>query len=99
MSMTNILDCPHCGRKVRIPEELADTTVKCPSCLANFVSHLVPPAENDLGASDLPSPVAQAPEVPVSPSSDPNMPQEVDSDMRPCARCGQPIPRRADFCQ
>jgi hypothetical protein len=34
--MDFIANCPGCGRKVRVPESLANQSVKCPECLAIF---------------------------------------------------------------
>jgi hypothetical protein len=32
------LDCPSCGRKVQVPENLAGHSVQCPDCLHNFTA-------------------------------------------------------------
>lgn len=36
--MANVVDCPSCGRKLRVPDELAGTLVRCPSCGHKFAS-------------------------------------------------------------
>ena len=51
--MPEIIDCPQCERKLRVPEEMLGRTVKCPSCSTVFtarapgVETVSPPAEED----------------------------------------------------
>jgi hypothetical protein len=34
--MPTVVDCPSCGRKLKVPDSLAGQPVKCPSCQATF---------------------------------------------------------------
>lgn len=34
--MPTIIDCPSCGRKLRVPDDLSASQVKCPSCAGVF---------------------------------------------------------------
>src|SRR5262245_33664764 len=36
--MPLVIPCPSCSRQVRVPEELAGRTVRCPSCEATFTA-------------------------------------------------------------
>ncbi len=38
-----IYDCPSCGKKLKIPDELVGTTVRCQDCAATFVAATAPP--------------------------------------------------------
>lgn len=56
--MATIVDCPACGRKLRVPDELIEELVRCPTCGDTFttqrVSEQPPPAP--------PPPVEPAPQ-------------------------------------
>jgi hypothetical protein len=36
--MTEVIECPECGRKLNLKEEFLGQEVKCPSCAATFVA-------------------------------------------------------------
>jgi predicted Zn finger-like uncharacterized protein len=42
--MANIIDCPSCQRRLRVPDELLGTNVKCPSCGTMFTTAASQPA-------------------------------------------------------
>ncbi len=82
--MPIVMDCPLCGRKVKLPDELAGATVRCPLCQRQFEALLTAeavPAEPS--ASPKPSP---PPEPGASARS------------RRCPACGQRIPTEALHC-
>ena len=51
--MPEIINCPQCERKLRMPEEMLGRTVKCPSCSTVFTARargveiVSPPAEEE----------------------------------------------------
>src|SRR5262249_23820204 len=47
LSMSSIIDCPACSRKLRVPDELIGTQVKCPTCSETFNASAVPPTTVD----------------------------------------------------
>jgi hypothetical protein len=42
--MPEIVACPDCGRKLRVPDDLLGRKVKCPGCGVNFVASVAGPA-------------------------------------------------------
>src|SRR5262245_40889125 len=54
--MANIIDCPSCNRRLRVPDELLGANVKCPSCGTMFTTTTSQPAA--------PPPVAPQPYPP-----------------------------------
>jgi predicted Zn finger-like uncharacterized protein len=61
--MSTLIDCPSCGRKLRVPEEFLGKMVRCPSCGETFdapepaAAALPPPAE----AAPAPQPAGPSP--------------------------------------
>jgi hypothetical protein len=49
------IDCPQCGRQLRLPEHLAGTRVQCPTCEATFLAP-EPSAEPDDDLAEEPRP-------------------------------------------
>jgi hypothetical protein len=48
--MAEIVNCPQCSRKLRVPEDLVGQKVKCPTCGEMFIAELdapAPPRERD----------------------------------------------------
>ncbi len=101
--MAPIIDCPSCGRKLRLPDSEQDRKVRCPSCATIF----------DPAAAAKPSVAAPAPEQeerieptpdrPVSPPSPPPqrevLPANPEGRMICCPSCGADTPRRLARCQ
>src|SRR5262245_26924291 len=42
--MAEIVNCPQCARKLRVPEDLVGQKVKCPTCGEMFIAELDAPA-------------------------------------------------------
>ena len=53
--MPEIIHCPQCERKLRVPEELLGRTVKCPTCGVTFTAPTVA-APEVLPAEEVPEP-------------------------------------------
>lgn len=105
--MTLIIDCPSCRRKLRVPDELLGTTVKCPSCAVTFTASdslsAAPPApeghaagitaaDPEAGASE-----PLAPGVPLETS--PPRPEAARPAPKNCHACGEPVRAGASRCQ
>jgi hypothetical protein len=60
--MTEIINCPHCSRKLNVPLELLGQTVQCPTCAATFMATL-----GKQGSFSLTQPAAPTP-PPVPPN-------------------------------
>jgi predicted Zn finger-like uncharacterized protein len=78
--MSTIIDCPSCSRKLRVPDELAGQTVKCPTCNETFalieepaVESPAPPASSDAVPANKSD---QQPGLPQNPSPDAPRPSE-----------------------
>src|SRR5438105_621812 len=85
--MTDVIECPGCSSKLRVPEELQGKKFRCPKCGDIFVP------------SGTPSPTSQdVQEPPGQPPSSSRREPEVDADLAPCPACGKNIPRTADLC-
>lgn len=60
--MPEIISCPQCQRKLQLPDELMNQTVRCPSCATEFVAQPGEAAPPPLPPnSSLPAPYEQAP--------------------------------------
>jgi predicted RNA-binding Zn-ribbon protein involved in translation (DUF1610 family) len=99
--MLAILDCPSCGRKLRLPEDLLGKRVKCPTCGGEFDA--TPPADGakpNLSLDDPAAPPAGGPASPVTsaaPGSSPPPPREEGS-TRYCPACGERVPAGSERC-
>ncbi len=54
--MPEIIACPDCGRKLRVPDELAGKKVKCPGCNVRFVGSVTSAPKNASSRSPSSSP-------------------------------------------
>src|SRR5216683_2170695 len=97
---TQIIDCPACSRKLRVPGELLGRQVRCPTCEHQFQAAAAPgapPAETSatevLSQSSLPK---EAPTL----SFEPRSPLEpaVDEQLPSCPHCGKRVPVKAAHC-
>jgi predicted RNA-binding Zn-ribbon protein involved in translation (DUF1610 family) len=85
--MTDVIECPGCSSKLRVPDELKGQKFRCPKCGDIFVP------------SGTPSPAPESSqESSEQPPSAPRREPEVDADLAPCPSCGKNIPRTADLC-
>jgi predicted Zn finger-like uncharacterized protein len=55
-----VTDCPSCGRKIKIPDELQGKQVKCPSCSTTFQTAEEGPVDAVAAASPAARPEAKA---------------------------------------
>jgi hypothetical protein len=87
------IDCPTCGRTLRLPDDLAMATAQCPSCATTFpVSQAASVAA---AAQGLPRIKPLRPvEVPV-----PDQPPPSPGDQRRCPYCREDVPACAAFCR
>src|SRR5438046_1395807 len=56
--MPEVIQCPHCDRKLKVPENLLGKTVKCPSCGQTFIAEeeiLEPPLAEEEEEAPRPS--------------------------------------------
>jgi predicted RNA-binding Zn-ribbon protein involved in translation (DUF1610 family) len=85
--MSDVIECPGCSAKLRVPEELRGKKFRCPTCGDMFVP------------ADTPAPATEHfPAPPRPPASSPRQEPEVDADLAPCPSCGKNIPRTSDLC-
>jgi hypothetical protein len=61
--MATLIDCPSCGRNLRVPDEFLDKSVRCPSCGATFRAP---------GPAAAPAPAPAAEAAPAPPPADPS---------------------------
>jgi predicted Zn finger-like uncharacterized protein len=57
--MPEIVNCPHCERKLRVPDELIGKMVKCPTCDNTFTASVA--ATGDPGPAGAPTPPREEP--------------------------------------
>ncbi len=83
--MANIIDCPSCHRRLRVPDELLGANVKCPTCQTVFTTATAAtPPRADLDApADVPEQerVSAKPQV-NRPTDDPAYPGPYDPGLR-----------------
>src|SRR5438552_3258817 len=53
--MSDIIQCPQCDRKLRVPESLRGKAVKCPTCGATFAAEMDIVEAEEMPASEMPS--------------------------------------------
>jgi len=83
--MPTTIDCPTCGRALRLPDDLATATVQCPTCSVAFQA----------AAQEVPGIKPLRPvEVPV-----PDELPASSGNQRPCPYCREAIPASAGFCR
>ncbi len=110
--MPTIIECPQCQRKLRVPTELADRDVQCPSCGHTFAGASAPPAFPAvplMGAVELPSPLESPPVPEPGPRFHPAPEQPAGGQPVPrygpppgqgrCLACGEMIPGDAERCR
>src|SRR4051812_17832568 len=74
---TEIIYCPACRHKLRIPEDMLGTEVQCPECKGTFVAP--PPAPSDAAPMAVPAPGAMREGAPPrEPDYDYNRPDEFE---------------------
>src|SRR5438128_69354 len=59
--MSSVIECPSCGRKLRLPEELKGKEVKCPNCGGSFAVE-GPHAETSSRSDDSSQPLELMPD-------------------------------------
>src|SRR5262245_15320044 len=91
--MPATVSCPHCGSKLRLPDELPGRAVCCPRCGTTFVVDPPTPA----GAEPWPGGPGPAPR-PGPPSRRPRR-GDVADDLRPGPACGRDVHRDAARCR
>jgi predicted Zn finger-like uncharacterized protein len=64
--MPEIINCPQCERKLRVPDDLLGQQVKCPTCSTTFTATAAP--------SEAPAPAPQAAPAPAPPPPPPAAP-------------------------
>ncbi len=109
--LVQIINCPSCTRKLRVPEDLLGKQVRCPTCGHTFTATLThesvtaPPAAPDalakkLSPEDAGSAPAAAGEVPaVASQADSAAKTSEQNDFRPCPYCGENIRLAATRCR
>ena len=88
------IDCPSCGRKLRLPDELMEKQVCCPSCGQTFEAALPPEAPvlpTDAGEARPESVQARKPR--------PSRLGRGRIGDQPCPYCGEPVPDDAARCR
>jgi predicted Zn finger-like uncharacterized protein len=73
--MSIIVDCPSCSRKLRVPEDLLGTRVKCPTCGGTFdavaaPTEEVPPSPSATEVAALPPPESPSEPRPDAPPAE-----------------------------
>jgi predicted RNA-binding Zn-ribbon protein involved in translation (DUF1610 family) len=85
--MSDVIECPGCSAKLRVPEELRGKKFRCPTCGDIFVPSDTPPPATERSLA-----------APRQPASSSRREPEVDADLAPCPSCGKNIPRTSDLC-
>jgi predicted Zn finger-like uncharacterized protein len=82
-----IIDCPSCGRKLRVPDDLLGKAVKCPTCEHTFQSTAEPQPTTPASASATPQTMGSDPAMAPVGSADQRLPEELqdpeEEDARP----------------
>lgn len=86
--MATIVDCPSCTRKLRVPDDLLGTRVKCPTCGGTFTAAAseateVSPSLSDAVQPGLAAPPSLPPQTPPDPDSRAGMERQDEMDERP----------------
>ena len=53
--MSDIIQCPQCDRKLRVPESLRGKAVKCPTCGATFAAEMDIVEAEEMPPADMPT--------------------------------------------
>jgi uncharacterized paraquat-inducible protein A len=90
--MADIIDCPSCGRRLKLPGDLLGQDVRCPACDKMFTAAVnVEPPPVPLAVLPVDSPAPPRPNVerPRQPqlSHCPNCGAKVDHEARLCGKC------------
>jgi hypothetical protein len=98
--MAALVDCPSCGRKLRVPDELLGKNVKCPTCGSLFTGAAAAPAPPPQAAATVPvsASVSVTPGARAAASERPGRPREETR----CPFCAEPIAadeRRCPHCK
>src|SRR5436309_3487361 len=83
--MPTILDCPSCGRKLRVADDLAGQQVKCPTCGAVFEPDAAP------APATAPAPEPAPREAPPEPGP--------EDEYHECPHCGARVRAGARRCR
>lgn len=98
--MTLIIDCPSCQRKLRVPDELLGTQVKCPTCAVTFVaSETLTPAAAPPAESPKEEPASQPPTEPAGEGPPPLPSEAVTATPKNCPSCGVAIIEGSTRCR
>jgi predicted Zn finger-like uncharacterized protein len=84
--MAIIINCPSCGRKLRVPDELLGKKVKCPSCQTLFAGTPEPSAAVPASASASLPAADQTAEAPPPAPAAPTLNLSLDGDPAPGPR-------------
>src|SRR5437764_749206 len=87
--MAEIVNCPQCDRKLRVPDELLGKKVKCPTCGETFTAEVAEP-------SPPPPPEPRRPEGPPPGVAGPRDVEADDEDDQREGALGRPRQRRYD---
>lgn len=95
--MATTIDCPTCGRKLRLPEVVDAATVQCPTCSTTFspasAAPAIAPVVDDAGrvqtGHERPLPLPPEPLPATLPARS----------LRACPYCREDIPRDATLCR
>jgi predicted Zn finger-like uncharacterized protein len=101
---TMIIDCPSCGRKLRVPDDLLGKAVKCPTCEHLFEAPLAP---GQAMPSSVSSPAANPGFSPAPARSESAAPlgseglaaSDQDADLQRCPSCGERNDPNAARCR
>lgn len=92
--MADIVDCPKCGGKLRVPDELVGRTVKCPTCGSLFIAAITPQRANEQPARGLDAPLRRADQH----EEKHGEPSASSGARRPCPHCGKENPSEHTAC-
>lgn len=97
--MSSLADCPSCGRKIKIPEQLQGKQVKCPSCSTTFQT-----AEDPVDAVAVPGSAPRVDAVQPQKLKDERAEHEDERELvsekrkKFCFECGEKIRDNARVC-
>jgi hypothetical protein len=102
--MPTTIDCPSCGKALRLPDDLAAATVQCPTCKTTFAAADRAPSVASVADEHAlprvnPLRTVELPPKDVLPAPVADAPGSPQSDLRSCPYCHEEIPVKAAWCR
>jgi hypothetical protein len=89
--MSDTIDCPFCGRRLKLPVELLGQDVRCPTCDKTFTA--------SLDGDPMPDAEEKSPPAPSGPPAEARRNRERIERLKHCPDCGAVVDRDARLCR